>query len=85
MTIKYTKLNYQVIIKTRSICMFQHMVGAIYLRIQVDRGWLLEIDGERQTMFRMSPVHARDNSPGVSGTELKRTARHRDLLYARRS
>ena len=54
----------------------------------------MEIDGERRTMFRMGPghamfrmgpVHARDNGPGVSGTEPERTARHRDLLYARRS
>ena len=26
----------------------------------------MEIDGERQTMFRMGPVHAQDNGPGVS-------------------
>jgi len=32
-------------------------------------------------MFRMGPVHARDNGPGVSGAELKRTTRYRDLLY----
>ena len=36
-------------------------------------------------MFIMGPVHARDNGPGLSGTEPERTARHRDLLYARRS
>ena len=57
------KLNYQVIIKTRSICMFWYMARTIYFRIQVKRGWLLEIDGERRTMFRMGPVHARDNGP----------------------
>ena len=78
------EVNYQVIIKTRSICMFRYM-GAIYFRIQVKRRWLLKIDGERRTMFRMGPVHARDNGLGVSGTEPERTARHRDLLYARRS
>ena len=65
--------------------MFQYMTGAIYFRIQAERGWLLEIDREPRTMFRMGLVHARDNGPGVSGTELERTARHRDLLYARRS
>ena len=58
------------------------MTGAIYFRIQVKRGWLLEIDGERRTMFRMGPMHAQDNGPGVSSTESERTARHRDLLYA---
>ena len=62
--------------------MFQYMARTIYFRIQVERGWLLKIDGERRTMFRMGPV---DNDPGVSGTEPERTARHRDLLYARRS
>ena len=65
--------------------MFRYMTGAIYFRIQVERGWLLKIDRERRTMFRMGPVHARDNGPGVSGTEPERTARHQDLLYARRS
>ena len=39
------------------------MTGAIYFRIQVERGWLLETDGERRTMFRMGSVHARDNGP----------------------
>jgi len=34
-------------------------------------------------MFRMGPVHARDNGPKVFGAELERTARYRDLLYAR--
>ena len=34
-------------------------------------------------MLRMGPVHARDNGQGVSGTELERTVRYRDLLYAR--
>ena len=43
---------------------------------------LLESDGAQRTIFRMGPVHARDNGPGVSGTELERTARYRDLLYA---
>ena len=65
--------------------MFRYMTGAIYFRIQVKRGWLLKIDRERRTMFRMGSVHARDNGPGVSGTESERTARYRDLLYARRS
>jgi len=36
-------------------------------------------------MFRMGPVHARDNGPGVSGTEPKHTARYQVLLYARRT
>ena len=54
------EVNYQVIIKTRSICMFWYMTGAIYFCIQAERGWLLEIDGKRRTMFRMGPVHARD-------------------------
>ena len=44
---------------------------------------LLETDGDRRTMLRMGAVHARDNDQGVSGTELERTARYRDLLYAR--
>ena len=61
------------------------MARTIYFRIQVKRGWLLEIDGERRIMFRMGPVHTWDNGPGVSGTEPERTARYRDLLYARRS
>ena len=65
--------------------MFRYMTGAIYFRIQAERGWLLEIDGERRTMFRMGPVHARDNSPEVSGTKPERTARDRNLLYARRT
>ena len=65
--------------------MFRYMARTIYFRIQVERGWLLKIDGERRTMFRMGPVHARDNGPGVSSTESERTARYRDLLYARRS
>ena len=34
-------------------------------------------------MLRMGPVHAWDNGQGVSGTEPERTARYRDLLYAR--
>ena len=79
------KLNYQVIIKTRLICMFRYMTDAIYFRIQAERGWLWKIDGERRTMFRIGLVHTRDNGPVVSGTEPERTARHRDLLYARRS
>ena len=65
--------------------MFRYMDGTIYFRIEVKRGWLLKIDGEWRTMFRMGPVHARDNGPGVSGTEPERTARYWDLLYARRS
>ena len=44
---KIYEVNYQVIIKTRSICIFRYMTGAIYFRIQAERGWLLEIDGER--------------------------------------
>jgi len=27
---------------------------------------LFKTDGDRQTMFRIGPVHARDNGPGVS-------------------
>ena len=73
------------IIKTRSICMFEYMSHTLYLRIQVERYWLLETDGDQRTMFRMSPVHARDNGPGVSGTELERTARYLVLMYARRT
>ena len=63
--------------------MFRYMTRNIYFRIQVERDWLLEIDGERRTMFRMGPVHARDNGPGVCGTEPERSARYQDLLYAR--
>ena len=65
--------------------MFRYMARTIYLRIQVERGWLLKIDRERRTMFRVGPMHARDNGPEVSGTKSERTARYRDLLYARRS
>jgi len=52
---KIHEVNYQVIIKSHSICMFRYMVHTIYLRIQVERGWLLEIDGDRQTIFRVGP------------------------------
>ena len=45
---------------------------------------LLKTDRDRRTMFKMGAVHARDNGPGVSGTEPERTARYRDLLYARK-
>ena len=76
---------YYYIIKTHPICMFQYMSHTIYLRIQVERGWLLKTDGDRRTIFRMGHVHARDNGSGVSGTELERTARYWDLLYARRT
>jgi len=34
-------------------------------------------------MLRIGLVHARDNGQGVSGAEPERTARYRDLLYAR--
>jgi len=68
------------IIKTRPICMFGYMSYTIYLHIQVERGWLLKINGDRRTMFRMGLVHAWDNGPGVSGTEPERTARYRALL-----
>jgi len=40
------KSNYQVIIKTRPICMFRYMSHTIYLNIQVERDWLLETDGD---------------------------------------
>ena len=73
------------IIKTRLICMFRYISYTIYLRIQVERGWLLETDGDRRTMFRIGPMHTRDNGLGVSGTEPERTARYRDLLYARKT
>jgi len=60
--------------------MFRYMSHSIYFRIQVRRGWLLKIDGDRRTMFKMGPVHARDNGPRVSGTEPERTAMYQDLL-----
>ena len=44
---------------------------------------LVKNDGARRTMFRIGPVHAQGNGSGVSGTEPERTARYRDLLYAR--
>jgi len=69
-------VTYYYIIKTRPICMFC---------IQVERGWLLETNGNRRTMFRIGPVHTQDNGPEVSDTEPKRTARYRVLLYARRT
>ena len=59
---------YYYIIKTRPICIFRYMSHTIYLRIQVERGWLLKTDGDRQTMFKIGPVHARINGPGVFGT-----------------
>ena len=34
---------------------------------------LLETNGARQIMFRMGPVHAWDNKPGVSVAEAART------------
>ena len=71
------------IFKTRPICMYGYMSHTIYLRIQVERGWLLKTDGDQRTMFKMGSMHARDNGPEVSGTKPERTARYRDLLYAR--
>jgi len=79
------KSNYQVIIKTYPICMFRYMSHTMYLCIQVERGWLLETDEDRRTMFRMGPVHTRDNGPRVSGTGPERTARYRDLLNVHRT
>ena len=78
------KSNYQVIIKTRPIICFS-MSHTIYLRIQVRQGWLLETNEDRRTMFRMGPVHARDNDLGVSDTEPECTARYQILLYVRRT
>jgi len=48
MTLKFMwhEVNYQVIIKTRPICMFRYMSHTIYIRTQVERGWLLETDGD---------------------------------------
>ena len=46
-------------------------------------GKLLESDRDRRTMLKIGPVHARDNGQGVSSAEPERTARYRDLLYAR--
>ena len=43
----------------------------------------LETDEVQRAMFRIGPVHARYNGLGVSGAELERTARYRDLSYAR--
>jgi len=65
--------------------MFGYMFHTIYLRIQVEQGWLLETDEDRRIIFRMGPVHARDNDSGVSGTEPEHTARYWVLLYARRT
>jgi len=44
---------------------------------------LLKADRDWWTILRMGLVDARDNGQGVSGTEQERTARYRDLLYAR--
>jgi len=41
------KSNYQVIIKTHPICIFRYMSHTIYLRIQVEQGWLLETYGDQ--------------------------------------
>ena len=48
MTLKFMQheVNYQVIIKTHSIYMLRYMARVIYFRIQVERGWLLETDGD---------------------------------------
>jgi len=46
---------YYYIIKTRPICMFRYMSHTIYLRIQVERGWLLETDRDRRTRSRACP------------------------------
>ena len=73
---------YYYIINAHPICMFRYMSHTIYLCIQVEQGWLLKIDGDRRTMFRMGLVHARNNGLGVSGTESEHSARHRNLLYA---
>ena len=43
----------------------------------------METDEVSRTMFRMGPVHARDNGPRVSGAEPECIARYRDLLYTR--
>ena len=61
------------------------MSHTIYLRIQVEQGWLLETNRDRRTMFRMDLMHARDNGSGVFGTESERTARNQVLLYARKT
>jgi len=44
---------------------------------------LLKTDRAQRTIFRMGLAYARDNGPGVSGTEPERIARYWDLLYAR--
>ena len=49
------EVNYQVIIKTRSIYMFRYMSHTIYLRTQVERGWLLKTDGDRRTYLEWVP------------------------------
>ena len=57
MTLKFMRheVNYQVIIKTRSICMFRYISHTIYLRTQVERGWLLETDGIDESCLEWVP------------------------------
>ena len=43
------------IIKTHPICMFGYMFHTIYLRIQVERGWLLKTDGINEPCLEWVP------------------------------
>ena len=55
MTIKYMKLNYQVIIKTRSICMFWYIASAIYFCIQIKRGSYWKLMGNNEPCLEWVP------------------------------
>ena len=75
MTIKFMKLIIKSLLRlVRFVCFGIWPVPYTSAYKSSEVGYL-EIDGERRTMFRMGPVHARDNGPGVSGTEPERTAR----------
>jgi len=78
----WNTLRLLIIIKTRPIFMFQYVSHPTYLYIQIGRGWLLETDRARRTMFKMSPVHTQSNDPEISGTEPEHTVGYRVLSYA---
>jgi len=49
------KLNYQVIIKTRSICMFRYMTGAIWFCIQVNEVGYWKLMGNDESHLEWVP------------------------------
>jgi len=75
---------YYYVIKTHLICIHRSVSHSTYLPCRPESE-LLKTDRAQRIMLRTGPVHARDNSPGVSDTESKRIARYRDLLSAWRT